>query len=63
MKPKKNPIEKIRKLASKKGTPLVSFSMKGKAIAFLYREGTKLRGYSYPNVDRAVPAELKRLAA
>jgi hypothetical protein len=59
----KDPIDKIRRLALKKGTPLTSFSRTGRAVLFLYRVGTRLKGFSYSNMEKAIPAELKRLAA
>jgi hypothetical protein len=61
MKPDKN-IQKIKRLAEKRGTSFLEISRNGKAACFFYIEGTKIKGYSYANMRVAIPAELKRLA-
>lgn len=58
-----NKINKIKRLALKKGTPFVSITKNGRAVSFQYKVGMRLRGYSYANIEKAIPAELKRLAA
>ena len=56
-------MNKIKKLAVKKGTPLFDVAQNGAAVCFQYQAGMRIRGYSYSNMRKAIPAELKRLAA
>ena len=56
-------MNKIKKLAVKKGTPYVGMTQNGPAVCFQYQAGMRIKGYSYSNMRKAVPAELKRLAA
>jgi hypothetical protein len=56
-------IKNIKRLAAKRDTPYLEMTRHGKAVVFLYLEGTKMKGYSYANMEKAIPAELKRLAA
>ena len=56
-------LRKIKRLAKKRGTPFLETTRNGKAVCFLYLDGTRMKGYSYANIEKAIPAELKRLAA
>lgn len=56
-------LRKIKRQAKKRGTPFLEMTRNGKAVCFLYLDGTRMKGYSYANMQKAVPAELKRLAA
>lgn len=51
-------MKKIRQLAKKKGTPLLSVNFQGKAVSFVYGSKT----YWYPSLVKGVRKELERLA-
>lgn len=53
--------KKIRRLAAKKGTPLVAVNYYGNAVVFLYKEGLSTKGYSYAMLNKGVQGEIKRL--
>lgn len=49
------------KLALKKGTPLLVVNRWGKAAVFVYKEGSRTKGYSYNTIEKGVRGEIKRL--
>lgn len=56
-------IDKIKKLALGRGTPLVSYIPGKKAVLFQYRIGEgRIRGISYPTLAKGIAGELKRLS-
>ena len=55
-------LPKIKKLADKKGTPLLDVSFgKGKSIHFKYKVGYGVIGFSYSSVLQGMAKELARL--
>jgi hypothetical protein len=64
--PQLSDINKIRKLAKKRGTPLleVQFGKKKKSIHFYYQNslGTGVLGFLYESREQGIERELKRLA-
>jgi hypothetical protein len=68
VKSKQNPkdlsqINKIRKLASKRGTPLLEVQFNKKSIRFFYKSsvGTGVLGFLYENREKGILGELRRL--
>lgn len=53
--------KRIKKLAARRGTPLLYINQWGKAISFVYKEGMKTIGYSYSTIDKGFRGEIKRL--
>lgn len=54
-------ISKIRKLANKKGTPLLEVNFRKKSIHFQYKSGFGVIGFSYPSIQKGIVGELRRL--
>jgi hypothetical protein len=56
-------INKIRKLAKGRGTPLLEVQFNKKSIRFFYKStvGSGVIGFLYPSREQGIERELKRL--
>lgn len=55
-------LDRIKKLALKRGTPLVDFISRDRHTIFKYKTLSGLKWYSYSSTNSAVDKELKRLS-
>lgn len=54
-------INKIKRLANKKGTPLIKVSFNRKSIHFEYKSGVGVIGFSYSSRSKGIAGEIRRL--
>lgn len=57
----KKQINKIKRLAKKRGTPLLDYSIGKRHISFQYQVTSGIKGYSYSSIQKGIETEIKRL--
>lgn len=55
-------LDRIKRLAEKKGTPLVAYLPGKTSVIFQYKIGeARIKGISYPTLAKGIAGEIKRL--